>query len=110
MSCRRSPAFPSSEAEGVTEARTGQGAVMIGLVVAVVVIALVVGAVLVAKRLPHPEQTATHGDEPPATTSGQLYDGADRPAGPDVDETVPPPGSQQSTFPSGDPEPPGAPV
>lgn len=78
------------------EGAEGQEGAMIGLVVAIVVIVLVVGAVLLAKRLPHPEQTASHTDLPGVTESDQLYGGAGRPAGPDVDETHPPPGSQES--------------
>ena len=69
---------------------------MIGLLVAVVVVVLVVGAVMASKRVQHPEQTASHTDPDTHTRSERLYEGVDRPAGPDVDDVVEP-----------DPEPPG---
>ena len=37
----------------------------------------------------HPEQTATHTESDRTTTSDQLYDGADRPAGPDAEVMMP---------------------
>lgn len=37
----------------------------------------------------NPERAATHSDAAPSTTSAQLYEGADRPAGPDA-ETMDP--------------------
>jgi hypothetical protein len=33
----------------------------------------------------HPEDAATHGDEPPTTTADELYRGSDAPAGPDAE-------------------------
>ncbi|BAN03557.1 hypothetical protein [Ilumatobacter coccineus] len=60
---------------------TGASAVVIVLTV------IVAGAAIVwfmaTKR--HPERTAGHSDAPPTTTSDELYDGADRPAGPDAE-------------------------
>ncbi|MEP1123635.1 MAG: hypothetical protein ABJH68_07075 [Ilumatobacter sp.] len=32
-----------------------------------------------------PEEMSTHDDTPPTTTSEELYEGADRPAGPDAE-------------------------
>ena len=52
------------------------------IVAAIVVIAVVVWF-FTARN--HPEDAATHTDTPPQTTSEELYEGADRPAGPDVD-------------------------
>lgn len=62
---------------------------MTGLVVVVVVlvvIAAIAVPVVIARKGPHPEQTASHmedlaGDD----TSDQFYRGVDRPGGPDIE-------------------------
>lgn len=56
------------------------------VVVVLVVIAAVAVPVMIARRGPHPEQTASHmedlaGDD----TSDQFYRGVDRPGGPDIE-------------------------
>lgn len=37
----------------------------------------------------HPEQAATHLDNPPSTAAEEMYDGVDRPAGPDAELMAP---------------------
>lgn len=37
----------------------------------------------------NPEHAATHSDATPSTTSAELYEGADRPAGPDAEAMDP---------------------
>lgn len=62
----------------------------IALVILVVVVVVVV-SVLLARRVQHPEQSATHGEvETGPSTSSKLYEGSDRPAGPDADDPVGP--------------------
>ncbi len=61
---------------------------MTGLVVALVVLALVAAAVVGARYVRHPEQTAGHDDERRDTTSDRFYGTTDTPAGPDADEPV----------------------
>ena len=61
---------------------------MSGLVVALVVLALVAAAVVGARYVRHPEQTAGHDDEHGDTTSDRFYGTTDTPAGPDADEPV----------------------
>lgn len=57
--------------------------VIIGLVVVVGVIV----AFLLTRN--HPENAADHGSSSTQTTSEQLYESADRPAGPDVEPMDP---------------------
>ncbi len=57
---------------------------------AVVVIVVVAASVWLSKVVKHPEQTASHDPPSPDTTSERLYEGVDRPAGPDVDGAVDP--------------------
>ena len=60
------------------------------IIVVVVAVLLTVGCVawfLLVRK--HPENAATHDDASPTTTSGRLYAGVDRPAGPDA-ETMDP--------------------
>jgi len=59
-----------------------------GLVVALVVLALVAAAVVGARYVRHPEQTAGHDDERRDSTSERFYGTTDTPAGPDADEPV----------------------
>ncbi len=57
-----------------------------GFVIGAVVAALVAAAVIGARYVKHPEQTAGHGEVSGDTTSDRLYGGTDRPAGPDVED------------------------
>jgi hypothetical protein len=60
-------------------------------VVVLVGVALVVAAaVWAARRLPHPEQTASHHDERTDSTSQRFYSDTDRPAGPDAEDPIGP--------------------
>ena len=64
-------------------------ALALTLLAVVVVVAV---SVLLARRVQHPEQTATHAGEGPDrdVTTGRLEDGVDRPAGPDAEDPVGP--------------------
>lgn len=56
------------------------------VVVVLVVIAAVAIPVLIARRGPHPEQTASHMEDLPTDdASDRFYSRVDRPAGPDVE-------------------------
>lgn len=56
------------------------------VVVVLVVIAAVAVPVMIARKGPHPEQTASHMEDLPTDdTSDRFYRGGDRPAGPDVE-------------------------
>ena len=59
---------------------------VVNLIVIVVAVAAVIGLIVwfVSTRN-DPERMSTHDDTPVDTTSQELYDGAKRPAGPDVD-------------------------
>lgn len=60
-------------------------------VLALAVIGVAVIVVLIRRTPKHSEDTASHHDERPDTTSDNFYGGADRPAGPDAeDEPFPP--------------------
>ncbi len=63
-------------------------AIALGVAVVVLVMA---GAVALARRVQHPEDSASHshGGER-NSTSDELYGKADRPAGPDADDPVGP--------------------
>lgn len=64
------------------------GTTSIIVVVAAALLTVVCVAWFVFTRK-HPENAATHGDAPPPTESGGLYDGVDRPAGPDAESMDP---------------------
>lgn len=57
------------------------------LAVAVVGVAVIV---FLLSRTKHPDETASHDDQRPDTTSEQFYGGADRPAGPDAEDSPAP--------------------
>ena len=61
------------------------------IVVAAIAILGCVALVVILSRQGHPEQTASHHDERPDTTSDRFYGGVDRPAGPDVEDSPTPP-------------------
>lgn len=73
-------------------------AIAIGVLVVLVV---VVGAALLARRVQHPEDAASHDDSGVETTSGRFYDTADRPAGPDADDPVGPTHLDEGDVPPG---------
>lgn len=56
------------------------------VIAAVVVVALVALSVWAAKRVRHPENTASHAQDPRESTSERLYSDTDRPAGPDAED------------------------
>jgi hypothetical protein len=57
----------------------------------IVVVLVVLAAAWAARHVKHPEQAASHGHDPSRETeSDQLYDGVDRPAGPDAEDPVGP--------------------
>lgn len=64
---------------------------MTGVLVVLVVVVVVVGSVLLARRVQHPENTATHHDEGRDSTGERFYSDTDRPAGPDAEDTAVPP-------------------
>lgn len=69
--------------------------------VLVVVVVVGVGAALLARRVQHPEQAASHDDTARDTTSDDFYNPTDRPAGPDAEDPPVPPNRfpEQSDLP-----------
>jgi hypothetical protein len=61
------------------------------VLVAMVVIVVVAGSVLLARRVRHPEDTASHTDTGRDSAGERFYSDADRPAGPDAEDTATPP-------------------
>jgi hypothetical protein len=61
-----------------------------GLAVAVVVVVVVGAAVFLARRVQHPEQTATHADLDKDRTTDRFHRTDDRPAGPGAEDPVGP--------------------
>lgn len=57
------------------------------VIIGIVVVIAVIAAFLVTRR--HPENAADHGSGETQTTSEQLYETADRPAGPDAEPMDP---------------------
>lgn len=72
-------------------------AIAIGVVV---VVLIVVVSALLARRVQHPEQAASH-DDGPASTSERFYESADRPAGPDAEDPVGPTRLDEGDAPPG---------
>ncbi|WCO68219.1 hypothetical protein PO878_05700 [Iamia majanohamensis] len=72
--------------------------IAIGVLVVLVVVA---GAALLARRVQHPEDAASHDDGQADTTSERFYDTADRPAGPDADDPVGPAHLDEGDVPPG---------
>jgi hypothetical protein len=60
------------------------------VLVAVVVVAVVVASVLLARRVQHPEDTASHTDTGRDGTGERFYSDTDRPAGPDAEDATGP--------------------
>lgn len=74
-------------------------AIALGVAVVIVVVAV---SVLLARRVQHPEDTASHDDgNRDASLSARLYDGVDRPAGPDADDPVGPAHLDEGDVPPG---------
>lgn len=73
-------------------------AIIIGVVV---VVLIVVASALLARRVQHPEQTASHADEADDSTSERFYDTADRPGGPDAEDPVGPARHDEGDVPPG---------
>jgi len=60
-------------------------------IVFLLVLLVAVGSARLARHVRHPESTASHDDQScRPTTSDDLYDGNDRPAGPDAEDPVGP--------------------
>lgn len=59
--------------------------------VVLLVVATLAGSVWLARRVRHPENTASHSDEGREGTGARFYSDTDRPAGPDAEDPVLPP-------------------
>lgn len=61
------------------------------LLFALVVVVVAVGAALLARKVKHPEQAASHDDTGRDSTSDEFYNETDRPAGPEAEDPPIPP-------------------
>ncbi|HEU5150615.1 MAG TPA: hypothetical protein VFU19_08970 [Iamia sp.] len=63
---------------------------MQGVLIVVLVVAVVAGSVVLARRVRHPENTASHHDEGRGSTGERFYSDTDHPAGPDAEDPIGP--------------------